>query len=61
MPQATFVLKEPTSKEETLIYLLFRFNGVKLKYSTGQKIKPAKWNAESNEPKNSALPKNTRP
>ncbi|RYE52906.1 MAG: hypothetical protein EOP48_15475 [Sphingobacteriales bacterium] len=46
MPQATFVLKEPTSKEETLIYLLFRFNGVKLKYSTGQKIKPSKWNAE---------------
>ena len=38
MPQATFVLKEPTSKEETLIYLLYRFNGSKLKYSTGQKI-----------------------
>lgn len=46
MPQVTFVLKEPTSKEETLIYLLFRFNGVKLKYSTGQKIKPSKWNSE---------------
>lgn len=46
MPQATFVLKEPTAKEETLIYLLFRFNGVKLKYSTGQKIKPNRWNFE---------------
>lgn len=46
MPQASFVLKEPTAKEETLIYLLFRFNGVKLKYSTGQKIVPSKWNAE---------------
>lgn len=47
MPQATFVLKEPTSKEETLVYLLFRFNGTKLKFSTGQKIKPKFWNPES--------------
>jgi site-specific recombinase XerD len=46
MPQATFVLKEPTSKEKTLIYLLFRFNGSKLKYSTGQKIYPKLWNPE---------------
>jgi integrase len=47
MPQATFVLKEPTSKEETLVYLLFRFNGAKLKYSTGQKILPKYWNPEN--------------
>jgi integrase len=47
MPQATFVLKEPTSKEETLVYLLYRFNGSKLKYSTGQKIKPRYWNSET--------------
>jgi len=47
MPQATFVLKEPTSKEETLVYLLFRFNGSKLKYSTGQKIHPKFWNPET--------------
>lgn len=46
MPQVTFVLKEPTVKDETLIYLLFRFNSTKLKYSTGQKITPSKWNAE---------------
>jgi hypothetical protein len=45
MPQATFVLKEPTSNEETLVYLLYRFNGSKLKYSTGQKIKPKYWNS----------------
>lgn len=44
MPQATFVLKQPTSKEETLVYLLYLFNGSKLKYSTGQKIKPKCWN-----------------
>jgi len=45
MPQVTFVLKEPTSKDETLIYLFFRFNNTLLKYSTGQKIHPGKWNA----------------
>lgn len=47
MPQATFVLKEPTSKDETLVYLLFRFNGSKLKFSTGQKINPKFWNPTS--------------
>jgi hypothetical protein len=46
MPQATFVLKEPNSKEETLVYLLFRFNGTKLKYSIGKKIYPKFWNPE---------------
>jgi integrase len=47
MPQATFVLKEPNIKEETLVYMLFRFNGCKLKYSTGQKINPKYWNPET--------------
>src|SRR4051812_11506466 len=47
MPEATFVLKEPTSKEPTLVYLLFRFNGQRLKYSTGQKIYPKFWNEET--------------
>lgn len=47
MPKATFVLKEPTAKEETLVYLLFRFNGTKLKFSTGQKINPKFWNPTS--------------
>lgn len=46
MPNATFVLKEPNGKNETLVYLLYRFNGTKLKYSTGQKIKPKFWNEE---------------
>ena len=40
MPQSRFVLKEPNSKNETLVYLLYRFNNTKLKYSTGQKIYP---------------------
>src|SRR5215207_8453937 len=46
MPQATFVLKEPTAKDETLVYLLYRFNGQKLKYSSSQKINPKFWNPE---------------
>lgn len=46
MASTTFVLKEPRSLEPTLVYLLFRFNGAKLKYSTGQKITPKFWNPE---------------
>jgi len=47
MPEATFILKEPKSKEPTLIYLLYRFNGIRLKYSTGWKILQKFWNAET--------------
>jgi hypothetical protein len=39
MPQATFVLKEPNSKDETLVYLLFRFNGSKTEKSFLKYIK----------------------
>src|SRR5437867_1607346 len=46
MPNATFVLKEPSSKEPTLVYLLFTYNGQRLKYSTSQKIHPQFWNEE---------------
>jgi integrase len=46
MASATFVLKEPTSKEETLVYMLFRFNNKRLKFSTGEKILPKYWNPE---------------
>lgn len=47
MQEAKFVLKEPSSKESTLIYLLFRFNNQKLKYSTSEKIIPKLWNSET--------------
>ena len=40
MAEAKFVLKEPKSKEFTLIYLMYSFNDQRLKYSTGQKIIP---------------------
>ena len=46
MAEATFILKEPTSKEATLIYLFYCFNKQRLKYSTGEKIKPKFWNSE---------------
>lgn len=48
MPSTTFVLKEPKSKVPTLVYMLFWFNNIKLKYSTGQKINPKYWNPSKN-------------
>ncbi|HEY6082381.1 MAG TPA: site-specific integrase, partial [Chitinophagaceae bacterium] len=51
MAEVHFVLKEPQSKEPTLIYLLYRFNNQKLKYSTGQKILPKFWNPENQRPR----------
>lgn len=55
MADAKFVLKEPESKDQTLIYLLFSFNGQRLKYSTGQKINPKFWNPEKQRVKESRL------
>jgi integrase len=46
MAEVKFVLKEPKSKEPTLIYLLLRFNNQRTKYSTSEKIKPKFWNFE---------------
>ncbi|WP_423148037.1 site-specific integrase [Rubrolithibacter danxiaensis] len=46
MASVSFVLKEPTSTKETLVYLLFRFNNQRLKLSTSEKILPKLWNAE---------------
>jgi hypothetical protein len=41
----TFQLKEPKSKERTLIYFVayFKEENKKFKYSTGEKIKPDEW------------------
>lgn len=44
MAQARFILKEPNSKKDTLIYLIFNFNNIRLKYSFNQKINPKNWN-----------------
>ena len=39
----TFNLKDPNSKEETLIYLVFWYLDLKIKMSTGEKVKPKFW------------------
>lgn len=49
MPSIRFNLKDPSSKEDTLIFLIFRYNGVRFKYSTGEKVKPKEWNANKME------------
>jgi hypothetical protein len=46
MASTAFVLKEPTSKEKTLLYMLFHFNNKRLKFSTSEKIFPKFWNSE---------------
>lgn len=48
----TFQLKEPNSKEETLIYFVtyFKEENKKFKYSTGEKIKPSEWDFENKSP-----------
>lgn len=55
MGEVKFVLKEPTIKDATLVYLFFRFNNQTLKYSTGIKIKPKFWNPESQKARQSRL------
>ena len=44
MAKVKFVLKEPKADQETLVYLMFTFNNLRLKYSTGDKIHPDFWN-----------------
>lgn len=47
MSKAKFILKEPTAKTETLIYLLYNYNYKRFKYSTGEKIVPKFWNPKT--------------
>jgi len=44
MADSRFLLKEPNSEEDTLIYLFYQTKGVKVKISTGIKINPKFWN-----------------
>ena len=46
MIKTTFVLKEPKSSSETIIYLVMRWDGLQMKISTKQKINPKFWNKE---------------
>ena len=56
MPNAKFVLKEPSAKEETLIYLFYNYANQRLKYSTGEKI-----NHQRNIPKTLAISPTKKP
>lgn len=44
MSKAKFILKEPNSKSDTLIYLLYNYQYSRFKYSTGEQINPKFWN-----------------
>lgn len=44
MPNVRFILKDPKSRKETLIYLIIRFNCNTLKLSTREKIHKKFWN-----------------
>ncbi|MEN3323746.1 site-specific integrase [Mariniflexile soesokkakense] len=53
MAKAKFILKEPNSKVETLIYLIYNYQYKRFKYSTGEKINPKFWNKTSERAKES--------
>lgn len=52
MAKVKFVLKEPSAKKETLVYLTFTFNNTRLKLSTGEFIHPDFWNKTDRRAKN---------
>ena len=53
MGKAKFILKEPNSKSDTLVYLLFNYKCNRFKYSTKEKINPKHWNPKSQRAKES--------
>ncbi len=55
MSNVRFNLKDSTSKGETLIFLIYRFNGSKLKYSTREKVQPKAWNKNKMEVRSSYI------
>jgi integrase len=55
MAKASFFLKEPTSKTETLVFLYFNFGNRRMKYSTGEKINPKFWNHQNQRAKETKL------
>ena len=46
MPNVKFLLKDPKSNNKTLVYMIFRFNNQRFKYSFDEKINPKFWNFE---------------
>ncbi|NET37013.1 MAG: tyrosine-type recombinase/integrase [Cyanothece sp. SIO1E1] len=50
LPKPRFNLKSPKAKSETLIFLVFRYRGNRLLYSTSLSIHPKEWNAKIQRP-----------
>ena len=53
MSKAKFILKEPNSKNESLVYLVYNYQYKRFKYSTGEKISPQFWNPKTQRAKES--------
>ena len=47
MAKVKFTLKEPNSKKESLVYLVYNYQYKRFKYSTGEKINPMYWNIKN--------------
>lgn len=50
LPKPRFNLKAPKAKSETLIFLVFRYRGKRLLYSTGLSVHPKEWNPKTQRP-----------
>lgn len=50
LPKPRFNLKSPNAKKETLIFIVLRYRGKKLLYSTGLNILPSEWDFKSQRP-----------
>lgn len=53
MAKVKFILKEPSSKNDTLIYIVFNYQYKRFKYSSGEKINPKFWNIRNQRAKES--------
>ena len=50
LPKAKFNLRLPGGKNETLIYIVFRYRGKRLVYSTGYSVFPKDWDPKTQRP-----------
>ena len=50
LPKPRFNLKAPKADSETLIFLVFRYKGRRLQYSTGLNIHPEDWDSRAQRP-----------
>ena len=50
IPRPRFNLKNPDSQTESLIYLIYRYRGIKVKYSTQTTIKVKEWDFKTQRP-----------